>query len=49
MVFIVITNLDRYILSRGSFCYNKLGKRLLQIGPDLLQRGGAITNRGNYY
>ena len=42
MVFIVATNSERCIVNRGSFCNYKLGQELLQIG-------GAITNRGNCY
>ena len=43
MIFIVITNLDRYMVNRYGFCYYKLGQ-LLQIGSDLLQTEAAITN-----
>ena len=43
MIFIVITNLDRYMVNRYGFCYYKLGQ-LLQIGSDLLQIEAAITN-----
>ena len=42
MFSIVTTNLDKYIVNRGDFCY-------LKLEPGLLQIGAATANGDNYY